>query len=275
MLKWLFILLLAANLVYLGFELKNYKQHRIETATLAIPITKDTPPLVLISELNTEVEQEAPDTRPTTDLVTPANINFVTADTSSSPSPPPQNVNSTSLPRNNSDTRPVTNSTLSSIMEKINYPACLSFGPIPDQPEAGKLSDWFQFKNIRHEERQTDAYGRQLFRIYLAPKPSNIVAEKILKELKNKGVKDLRVIKKGKLKNAISLGVFSSKNRANKRLLEIKKRGYQPVIVPYHGKNRVYWIDVALQQKDEPFIQTLFSPIELPSKYSVEFVECQ
>jgi len=148
---------------------------------------------------------------------------------------------------------------------------CYTYGPIPNLKESRLLSDWLDERGILYSQRQTDEQGNQLFWVYLAPRESRAQAEATFKDLKRKGVKDMRLIREGDLLNAISLGLFSSQAVVNRRLNEIKAKGYQSVVVPYSGGNKIHWFDVSVVQYSD-YVNDLFTGF--PARFNALPVDC-
>ena len=117
-------------------------------------------------------------------------------------------------------------------------------------------------------ERDTD---NQLFWIYLSPQESEESAILAVEELKKKGIKDYRLINTGDLKNAISLGLFSTQATVNKRINELKSKGYQPIVVPYRETRQIYWLDVRLVRQHDLFTEIFDSE---PSRFNSIPVSC-
>ena len=107
--------------------------------------------------------------------------------------------------------------------------------------------------------------------MYLAPQDSRAQAVAALNDLKNKGVRDIRLISGGDLLNAISLGVFSSQAAVNRRLNELQTKGYTAVAVPYSGAKNLYWFDVAVIQNSD-YVYELFTG--LPARFKARPVNC-
>ena len=105
----------------------------------------------------------------------------------------------------------------------------------------------------------------------MAPQESGHDARDIISDLKNKGVKDYRLISKGELQNTISLGLYSGHDSLNDRLGELKQQGYQPVVVPYADGKRVYWVDVRLNMNPDA-LAVVFKGY--PSRYRYVPVDC-
>lgn len=278
MMKWLFILLLLANVIYLGWEMdRDTRLHHANISSgLKIPI--GTQKFILLNELDklpkkrsqikldNELSMQNYDSEP----VMPIELN-----------PNTEKILSSLL----------TETTIAQLSDEptLNYNSfvetdtdfwfnpepekriCYTYGPIPSQEESSLFSKWLDDRNIQYEQRQTDEQGKQLFWVYLAQRESHEKAVAAIKDLRQKGVKDVRLIRQGDLLNAISLGLFSSQAAVNRRLSEIKTKGYQSVVVPYSDGKTVYWFDVAVVQNSD-YVNELFSGF--PARFKALPVEC-
>ena len=148
---------------------------------------------------------------------------------------------------------------------------CLSYGPFTEQQQALELMDWFTEREVTVNERIEKEHSDQLFWIYLSPQESKENAIHAVEELKKKGIKDYRLINTGDLKNAISLGLFSTQVTVNKRINELKNKGYQPIVVPYRNAKQIYWLDVKVERQSNIFAGLFDSE---PSRFNSIPVSC-
>ena len=271
--KWVFILLLLVNVVYLGWEIdRDTRLDRVNLSS-AIRVPAGAQRLVLLSEL-----EKLPETRSHIKLDDNLSMEYF----NSEPVLPIElNPNTekmidtlltdTSISQMENRSETFENREESSPHYSAAIPVCYTYGPIPNQKESILLSEWLDERGISYNKRQTDEQGKQLFWVYLAPRESRAAAEAALKDLKQKGVKDLRLIREGDLLNAISLGLFSSQASVNRRLNEIKAKGYQSVAVPYSGGNKIHWFDVSVV-KNSDYINDLFTGF--PARYNALPVDC-
>jgi hypothetical protein len=276
--KWLFILLLLANAIYLGWEMDRDTRLQHANVSSGLKIPAGTQKFVLLNELDklpekrsqikldNELSMENYDSEP----VMPIELNPNTEQILSSL------LTETTIAQLNDE--PILNHNSFAEIDtglQFNHEAekrvCYTYGPIPSQEESSLFSKWLNDRNIRYKERQTDEQGKQLFWIYLAPRESHEKAVAAIKDLRQKGVKDVRLIKEGDLLNAISLGLFSSQAAVNRRLNEIKTKGYQSVVVPYSDGKKIYWFDVAVVQNSD-YVNELFSGF--PARFKALPVEC-
>jgi hypothetical protein len=272
--KWLFILLLMINVVYLGWEMDRDVKLDHSNVASAIRIPLGTQRLALLSEL-----EKLPETRSRIKLDTELSMeNF----NSEPVLPVALNPNTEKMLESlmaESSIMQETQTTIAAENETDGYSAyslpavtiCYTYGPIPNLKESRLFSEWLNERGILYNERQTDERGRQLFWVYLAPRESRESAEAALKDLKLKGVTDMRLIREGDLSNAISLGLFSSQASINRRLNEIKAKGYQSVVIPYSGGNKIHWFDVSVV-KDSDYVNDLFTGF--PARFNALPVDC-
>lgn len=272
--KWLFILLLLANVVYLGWEMDRDVQLDYANVAAAVKIPTGTQRLALLSELdkppetrnrnglNTDMSMQYFNSEP----VLPVALNPNTEKLVESLMPEPSSTHQDKM----SIVPNYENNTLSTYSSP-EVPVCYRYGPIPNLKESNLLSEWLDDRGILYKQRQTDEQERQLFWVYLTPRDSRASAEAAMKDLKLKGVKDIRLINEGDLSNAISLGLFSSQAAINRRLNEIKAKGYQSVVIPYSGGNKIQWFDVRVV-KDAYYVNDLFTG--LPARFNALPVDC-
>jgi hypothetical protein len=149
--------------------------------------------------------------------------------------------------------------------------SCFSFGPLPEEKHAVWLADWFRVRLVPLRSRVSEAANRSLFWVYLAPQQSRQGAEAVLDTLAGKGIRDFRLIDRGNLANAVSLGLFSSQSQVNERLRQLREQGFQPVVVPYPNVQRIHWVDVRLS-KDDPVLQEMYAGF--PARFGSVPVAC-
>lgn len=287
--KWsiifLFILLLLANIVYLGWEIDRDARLNRANVSTAIKVPAGTQQLVLLSEL-----EKLPETRSHIKLddelsvdnfnsepVLPIELNPNTEQMMETLLTEPtitkldDEIEIDNMPEESLSSESVLESYTELTDSIPDKTVCYTYGPIPNQEESGLLSNWLNERNILYTQRETNEQGKQLFWVYLASQESFAQAKAALNDLKQKGVKDMRLIRKGDLLNSISLGLFSSQAAVNRRLNEIKTKGYQSVVVPYTGGKRIHWFDVSVVQNSD-YVNDLFTGF--PARFNALPVDC-
>jgi hypothetical protein len=225
--KWLFILLLLINVIYLGWEVdRGTKIERMKTPE-AINISSNASKLQLISEL------QIPPVNRVIDINEQVNLLDI-------PDPAAE------LTENEELVAELPDILLNQTNEIILPDKCFRYGPIPDESIVRGLSDWFRSRNITERIHYNEEQSSQMFWVYLAPQQTKENALAVIQEMENKGIGDFRLINRGDLENAISLGLYSSQEAVNNRLKELNNKGYVPVVVPYSDVSRLYWLDIKM-----------------------------
>ncbi len=259
--KWFALVLLILNVLYLGWEMERDTKMRLSNSAPAMAVSATVRPLQKLDEL-----AKKPALR---DGASP--IEF---DQSLLPDGMENELIAGLDERNiglEDRLTPLSAIDAKRPTDQAGGASCFSFGPIPDRGNALALNDWFLARGIRSRLTDKASDTKKIFWIYLAPQGSRTGAMALIRELKNKGIEDYRLIDKGELSNAISLGLFSSQLSVNQRLRELHREGYQPVIVPYDDVQRIYMVAVRLEAGSEVAGQ-VFSGY--PSGFNVRPIKC-
>lgn len=228
--RWIFLILLLANVVYFGWELDRDTRMRMQNVTVAAPVPDSAARLTLISEMD-----NPPPVRSTSDTIETSDGEAAAG------------ASGETLPLGEELVEQLPDIRTGGLDSELGAAYCITYGPLPEQSQATGLNDWFRSRDAVTRLRHTDREQRGLFWIYLAPQESRAEAEAVLEKLRTQGIRDYRLIRRGNLENAISLGLFSNQHAVNERLGELKDKGYKPVVVPYTDVDRVYWLDVKIR----------------------------
>jgi hypothetical protein len=244
--RWLVLALLAVNLIYFGWRLDRGTRADVQNAAAAQAVPSGLAQLTLIAELAEPPPLRAAEPPAAADLPAPIG---------------PGEGLVAQLPEIGTTPAPAADAGFS----------CFTYGPLPEERQAVWLSDWFRSRRAEVRSRATEDPSRQLFWVYLAPRESLQSALAVVEDLRKRGVRDYRLISKGDLGNAVSLGLFSSQEAVNTRLQELKEKGFQPVVVPYSNVQRFHWVDVRVPAVPE-ILDQMFDGY--PSRYSSVPVQC-
>ena len=266
--RWLALGLLTLNLVHYGWRLDQDTRRARANHSQALTLPARVEGLTLVRELaEAPAEREEIEGQPDYE-------------------PAAQAVNDPGLPTDTSVAAEIQAGTgagpdeLVNQLPDLNLPdtpagpmeySCFSFGPLPEEKHAVWLADWFRARMVPLRSRVSEDTDRSLFWVYLAPQPSRQGAEAVLNTLAEKGIRDYRLIDRGSLANAVSLGLFSTQADVNKRLQQLHEEGFKPVVVPYANMQRIHWIDVRLP-KDDPVLEEVYSGF--PARYGSVPVAC-
>lgn len=134
---------------------------------------------------------------------------------------------------------PVTVDQSTELLPNDNVPRCHVIGPfdeaLPAEQFGGSLTRFGARPTVREEALREDAG----YWVFLPEQPAD-QARATLEKLREKGVKDYYL---GKT-HYISLGIYSNKEAAERRLTEIAEMGFEPVVERRFRTHTVYWLDV-------------------------------
>lgn len=121
---------------------------------------------------------------------------------------------------------------------------CRSLGPFTSVGEANRASSILG--GLGYSPMQRVAEGEVWFGywVYLSPFPSTEAAEEMARELDRNLVEDYYVVRGGEMADAISLGVFSERSRAETRATDMREMGFPAEITDRYRTAPVYWLDV-------------------------------
>ena len=125
---------------------------------------------------------------------------------------------------------------------------CVDIGPFGDAVTRAQVRDWLREYVAASYMRVETVRKRQFFWVYLEPS-SDRAAQKNLAELHDRGIQDTLLIRRGEMKNSISLGFFRSQDSVNRRLAELNEKGYKPVVVPRFETSDLYWLSARLAEQ--------------------------
>ena len=121
---------------------------------------------------------------------------------------------------------------------------CLSLGPFNDLTDAARASTLLRENELEPRQRAGEGVVWKGFWVTLEGVPDRTAASTIIERLRRAGVGDAYVMPGDGRDLTISLGLFSERQRALRRLDDAKSVGLAPRIVDRERTGTVYWIDV-------------------------------
>lgn len=128
---------------------------------------------------------------------------------------------------------------------------CASLGPFHAPEQAASAATRMRRLGYAPRLRSTGGQLRSGYWVYLPPYPSRDAAERVAGQLRARGVEDLYIVGGAENRNAISLGLFSTPERADRRAAQIGRLGFTPQIAERFRDATVYWLDYR-EAPDEP-----------------------
>ena len=128
---------------------------------------------------------------------------------------------------------------------------CVTIGPFSAAEAAQRGGAWLKGARISYAVRTQDDQVPASYWVYLPPLASRAAAERMLKELDRKGVRQHIIVRQPGLENAISLGLYDMPANASTRITELARKGvHAQQQIRYRLLTR-YWLDVELARPGE------------------------
>ena len=121
---------------------------------------------------------------------------------------------------------------------------CLSLGPFTDLTDAARASTLLRENKLQPRQRAGEGVVWKGYWVTLEGVPDRTAANGIIERLRRAGVGDAYAMPGDGSDVTISLGLFSERQRALRRLDDAKAIGLAPRIVDRERSGTVYWIDV-------------------------------
>ena len=125
-------------------------------------------------------------------------------------------------------------------------PRCVSIGPFLDLAETAEAAARLREKGYAPRQRLAESPVWMGHWVYLAAFPTRAQAVAAVDKLRTQGVQDLHIEAGGADENAVSLGLFGDRERAEAQAGAIRNLGYAPQIGDKFRLASVYWVEVVL-----------------------------
>ncbi|MGH8658492.1 MAG: hypothetical protein ACREV4_08470 [Gammaproteobacteria bacterium] len=145
---------------------------------------------------------------------------------------------------------------------------CHAIGPFPSAQAAldyGSLLNKHGALTVARDQKCKEDLGR--FWVYLPPGRAQDSLSKQLADLGQRGIEDFMAIRTGPMKDAVSLGVYSTEKLAQRRLEQLHTKGLRPTLNPHYQIRQKHWLDVKLAAAR--------LPAKLPAGAGAQEIECK
>lgn len=129
---------------------------------------------------------------------------------------------------------------------------CVSMGPFVELTQAAQAITVLTAEGFSPNQRLAEGEIWSGYRVQIPPLPSREAANKVLEALQEHNVSEQPyVVPGGDSRNAISLGIYSEYQRAQRRADEVRPLGFEPEVALWHRMGQVYWIDFELAEDQD------------------------
>jgi len=127
---------------------------------------------------------------------------------------------------------------------------CVSVGPFNDLTGAARAASALQSRGFAPQQRTEEGEVVDGFWVYIGGVDSADKADRILIALDKGGFKDARLMPDDGEGRRISVGLFSERDRADRRAKAVQKLGLKTQVAERTQPGTVYWLDLALKPND-------------------------
>lgn len=127
---------------------------------------------------------------------------------------------------------------------------CYTLGPLTSEKSRDTLITRLQDLDVNVESRSLEQRETIGYWVFLPPLENRKAALAIAEELAKKGIKDYYVVTDDEYRHAVSLGLFSEKARADRRMAHIRTLGYKPQKIVRYRDRTYYWLDYQLNGEE-------------------------
>lgn len=144
--------------------------------------------------------------------------------------------------------RPSSGSARKTALEKPVPPAsrCLSIGPFDDQASATRGASVLRDRGLVPRQRAGQGEISKGFWVYIGGLKDDREVALILRTLEQSHVEDAHVMPDTGDVHQVSVGLFSERDRADRRAQALRKLGLQPEVGERTVPGTVFWMDVDL-----------------------------
>ena len=163
--------------------------------------------------------------------------------------PPPPKSSIAGLPRLTlaSDLPPAKREALDRKMALQTPPQqCVSVGPFDDPAIAAEALAVLKAKSFTPQQRAVEMPAVRRFWVYLDAFRSDASEMRVLHRLERAGIDDAEAMPPAVGGRRVSLGLFTERDRAGRRMKAVQTMGFKPVMAERMLPGTVYWLDFIL-----------------------------
>ena len=139
---------------------------------------------------------------------------------------------------------------------------CTSVGPFNDIAHAARAAGLLTQRGFHLQQRAEEGEAIEGYWVYVGGLQSDDEVGKVVERLSKGGFTDAHVMKNYSTNRRISVGMFSTRERAEKRAAAVKSMGLEPEVGERKFPGTVYWVDVVLTAAaQKPPAEYLFADI--------------
>jgi SPOR domain len=140
--------------------------------------------------------------------------------------------------------------------------SCTSVGPFNDIAHAARAAGLLTQRGFHLQQRAEEGETIEGYWVFVGDLQTDAELNQAVERLDKSGFTDAHVMKNYSTNRRISVGMFSTRERAEKRAAAVRAIGLEPEVGERKFPGTVYWVDVALTSRaQKPPPEYLFADI--------------
>ncbi len=140
--------------------------------------------------------------------------------------------------------------------------SCTSFGPFKDIPSAARAAGLLTRRGFHLQQRAEEGETIEGYWVFVDGLQSDEDVRRLIDRLGKSGFTDAQIMKNYSNNRRVSVGMFRTRERAERRAAAVKNMGLQSQIGERKFPGSVYWVDVTLETEAGAAIK------QLPPEYA-------
>jgi hypothetical protein len=140
--------------------------------------------------------------------------------------------------------------------------ACTSVGPFNDIASAARVAGMLNSQGFHLQQRAEEGEAIEGYWVFVGGIQSDDEVSRLKDRLEKSGFTDAHVMKSFSTNGRVSVGMFSSRERAEKRAAAVKRMGFAAEVGERKFPGTVYWVDVT-RTHDDPALPPDYSFAEI------------
>jgi hypothetical protein len=125
---------------------------------------------------------------------------------------------------------------------------CTSVGPFNDIASAARAAGLLTQRGFSLRQRAEEGETIEGYWVFVGGMQSDDEVNRVVERLSKSGFTDAHIMKNYSTNRRVSVGMFSTRERAEKRAAAVQDMGLHPEIGERRFPGTIYWVDVTLQR---------------------------
>lgn len=121
---------------------------------------------------------------------------------------------------------------------------CYAVNGIENHASARSVANWFTTRGLTAREQTRSAQESIFYEVYAPPRNTRAAVDEEMRRMREDGFVDIMRINSGELENGISVGAYRQLSNAERRVKNLRAKGYQVEFKPRDKTRTTYWVAV-------------------------------